>query len=170
MTSQEGENMNIDMMLHRIAGILIPIVGLAAAACAQPPAPGREQPPPPVVSPEVSADRRLTLRLFAPQAQAVRLTGSDIPGVGPGVAMTKGENGVWEVTLGPLDPGAYRYTFNVDGVPVVDPRSPSVPRLQAAPQPPTPRPPAPPTPKAAKMGVLTLVPTARNGKHQNLMF
>ncbi|HZO91357.1 MAG TPA: alpha/beta hydrolase-fold protein [Chthonomonadaceae bacterium] len=118
--------MNIDMMLHRIAGILIPIVGLAAAACAQPPAPGREQPPPPVVSPEVSADRRLTLRLFAPQAQAVRLTGSDIPGVGPGVAMTKGENGVWEVTLGPLDPGAYRYTFNVDGVPVVDPRSPSV--------------------------------------------
>ena len=39
--------------------------------------------------------------------------------------MTKGENGVWEVTLGPIDPGAYRYNFNVDGVPVIDPRNPS---------------------------------------------
>ena len=39
--------------------------------------------------------------------------------------MTKGENSVWEVTLGPLDPGAYRYTFNVNGVTVIDPRSPA---------------------------------------------
>jgi enterochelin esterase family protein len=40
--------------------------------------------------------------------------------------MTKDTNGVWEVTLGPLDPGAYRYTFDVDGVPVTDPRSASI--------------------------------------------
>ncbi len=40
--------------------------------------------------------------------------------------MTKGENGVWEVTLGPIDPGAYRYNFNVDGVAVIDPRNPSI--------------------------------------------
>ena len=30
--------------------------------------------------------------------------------------LTKGENGVWEVTVGPVDPGTYRYNFNVDGV------------------------------------------------------
>ena len=30
--------------------------------------------------------------------------------------MKKNDNGVWEVVLGPLDPGAYRYTFVVDGV------------------------------------------------------
>ncbi|MBZ5623909.1 MAG: esterase, partial [Acidobacteriia bacterium] len=39
---------------------------------------------------------------------------------------TKGENGVWEITLGPVDPGAYRYNFNVDGVTVIDPRNPSI--------------------------------------------
>jgi enterochelin esterase family protein len=39
--------------------------------------------------------------------------------------MTKGENGVWEVTLGPIAPGAYRYNFNVDGLSVIDPRSPA---------------------------------------------
>ncbi len=40
--------------------------------------------------------------------------------------MTKGANGVWEVTRGPLAPGAYRYNFNVDGVAVVDPRSAAI--------------------------------------------
>jgi len=43
-----------------------------------------------------------------------------------GAAMTKGANGVWEVTLGPLEPGAYRYNFNVGGLTVADPRSAAV--------------------------------------------
>jgi enterochelin esterase family protein len=33
---------------------------------------------------------------------------------------------VWEVTLGPVEPGAYRYQFSIGGVPVIDPRNPSV--------------------------------------------
>ena len=81
---------------------------------------------PQVVSPEVGEDRRVTFRILAPQAESVKLSGSDIPGNGQGAAMTKGENGVWEVMIGPLDPGAYRYNFNVDGVSVVDPRNPAV--------------------------------------------
>ncbi len=81
---------------------------------------------PQVVSPEVQSDRRVTFRLSAPQAETVRLSAGDIPGVGQGVALTKGENGVWAVTLGPLDPGAYRYTFNVNGVTVIDPRSSAI--------------------------------------------
>ena len=40
--------------------------------------------------------------------------------------MTKGTNGVWEVIVGPIDPGAYRYHFDVDGVSVVDPRSSAI--------------------------------------------
>jgi enterochelin esterase family protein len=79
-----------------------------------------------VTSPEVAADRRVTFRILAPKAQAVRLTGSDIPGNGQGAEMTKDPNGVWEVTLGPIEPGAYRYNFNVDGVSVIDPRSSSI--------------------------------------------
>jgi enterochelin esterase family protein len=93
---------------------------------AQPGRGGRGPQAPAVVSPEVSADRRVTFRIYAPQSQAVRLTGSDIPGNGPGAAMTKGENGVWEVTLGPIESGAYRYNFNADGVSTIDPRNPSV--------------------------------------------
>jgi len=81
---------------------------------------------PQVVSPEVAADRRGTFRILAQKAEAVRLTGSDIPGIGQGAEMKKDPNGVWEVTLGPIDPGAYRYNFNVDGVSVIDPRSPSI--------------------------------------------
>jgi enterochelin esterase-like enzyme len=80
---------------------------------------------PPVVSPEVLADRRITFRIRAPQAQAVRLVGNDIPGNLQGMPMTKGENNVFEVTLGPIEPGAYRYNFNVDEVTVIDPRNPS---------------------------------------------
>jgi enterochelin esterase family protein len=80
---------------------------------------------PQVVSPEVGPDRKVTFRVLAPNAESVRLTGSDIPGLGQGTPLTKGENGVWEVTQGPLPPGYYRYTFDVDGVAVVDPRNPA---------------------------------------------
>ena len=30
--------------------------------------------------------------------------------------MKKGDEGVWEATPGPLDPGTYRYLLDVDGV------------------------------------------------------
>jgi enterochelin esterase family protein len=80
-----------------------------------------------VVSPEVKADRQVVFRVLAPKAEAVRLNAGDLPG-NPGQArnLTKGENGVWELTVGPVDPGTYRYTFDVDGVQVVDPRSAAV--------------------------------------------
>ncbi len=87
---------------------------------------GRGSQAPQVVSPEVSADARITFRIFAPQAQAVRLAAGDIPGVGNTTSLTKADNGVWEVTLGPVEPGAYRYNFNVDGVATIDPRNPGV--------------------------------------------
>ena len=86
---------------------------------------GRGQAGPAVVSPEVGADRRITFRLVAAQAQAVRLNASDIPNLGQTATLTKGENNVWSTTVGPVDPGAYRYTFSVDGVATLDPRSPS---------------------------------------------
>jgi enterochelin esterase family protein len=80
---------------------------------------------PRVTSPEVATDGRVTFRILAPKAQAVRLSGTDIPNNVEGTPLTKGAEGVWEVTLGPLVPGAYRYNFNVDGVSVIDPRNAS---------------------------------------------
>jgi enterochelin esterase-like enzyme len=88
---------------------------------------GAQQAPPQFASTEVSADRHITFRVFAPRAGAVRLAGGDIPGVTPAAgAMTKAENGVWEVTIGPVPPGAYRYNFNIDGVATIDPRSSAI--------------------------------------------
>ena len=103
------------------------VMGLAPAALAQPPAGrGGGPPQPQVTSPELAADRRITFRILAPQAQAIRLAAGDIPGVGQTTQLTKGENGVWEVTIGPVDPGTYRYNFNVDGVTTIDPRNPFI--------------------------------------------
>lgn len=109
---------------------LLAIAVLAGVACpsktfAQ--APGGVQPPR-VISPELSPEKKVTFRILAPKAEAVRLGGSgDIPGTGFGQSspLTKGTNGVWEITVGPLNPGAYRYNFNVDGVSVIDPRNPA---------------------------------------------
>ena len=97
---------------------------LIAQPAAAPPR-GRGPQGPQVTSPELAPDRHITFRVLAPKAESVRLSAGDIPGNGPGVEMTKGTNGVWEVTLGPIDPGAYRYNFNVDGVSVIDPRNPA---------------------------------------------
>jgi len=104
---------------------VVAFAGLSPAAHAQQAGRGGAQQPQ-VVSPELSPDRRITFRILAPQAQAVRLAAGDIPGVGQTTQLTKGENGVWEVTIGPVDPGSYRYNFNVDGVSTIDPRSPFI--------------------------------------------
>jgi enterochelin esterase family protein len=81
---------------------------------------------PVVVSPEVGADRKVTFRIHAPKAESVGVFTTDIPGGFQPRPMKKGENGVWTATLGPIDPGTYRYLLNVDGVMMVDPRNQSV--------------------------------------------
>jgi len=82
--------------------------------------------PPTVTSPEVTPDRHIAFRILAPKATEVRVFSSDIFGAARQCDMTKTENGVWEASIGPIDSGAYRYNFNVDGVAVMDPRSASV--------------------------------------------
>src|SRR5688572_10461573 len=81
---------------------------------------------PQVTSPEVAADRRVAFRIYAPQAREIRLSASDIPGLGQNTRLTKADNGVWELTTPPLESGAYRYNFNVDGVATIDPRNATV--------------------------------------------
>jgi enterochelin esterase family protein len=110
------------LFLTAAATVLLAVSGVVPSSQAQFGPQG-----PRVVSPEVSADRRVTFRILAPKAEAVQLGSSgDIPGTGFGQPrpLTKGTNGVWEITVGPLPPGAYRYSFNVDGLTVVDPRNP----------------------------------------------
>jgi len=119
---KESRMMNQPSVLCLVMTVLLLGFGTVPPAGAQPRGPQGPQ----VTSPEVSADRQVTFRILAPQADAVRLIGGDIPGNGQGAEMTKNEEGVWEVTLGPLPPGTYRYHFNLDGVAVIDPRSPAI--------------------------------------------
>jgi len=106
-------------------------------AAAPPAGGGRGRGPagPVFISPEVLSDHRVTFRILAPQAETVGLNGSDIPQLAgggrgappnPGPTFTKAENGVWEATVGPINPGAYRYRFIVNGVAVIDPRNPGI--------------------------------------------
>jgi enterochelin esterase family protein len=92
-----------------------------------------------VRSPEILNDKRVTFRMSAPQATSVSVSGDwetipasaipdanapapaargTAPAAGMGgseVAMTKDENGIWSVTVGPLNSELYGYAFNIDG-------------------------------------------------------
>jgi len=71
---------------------------------------------PPVKSPEVSADGRVTFRLRAPNAKEVGVTFA-----GNKLAMQKDEQGVWSVTSDVLAPDYYTYSLVVDGSSLNDP-------------------------------------------------
>ena len=73
---------------------------------------GRER----FVSPEVHGDGRVTFRVRAPKAGEVLLH----LGGGKAQALAKDASGVWALTVGPLAPELYTYTFTVDGMRVLD--------------------------------------------------
>jgi enterochelin esterase-like enzyme len=79
---------------------------------------GAQTPPPPLVSPEVHADRTVTFRLRAPNAKevAVSMEGSAKP-----APMKKDDQDVWSATSEALEPDIYGYSFVVDGVGMLDP-------------------------------------------------
>jgi enterochelin esterase-like enzyme len=87
------------------------VLGTSLAAVAQ-------TPPPPVISPEVHADRSVTFRFRAPNDKEVAVS---IEGVPKPLAMQKDDHGVWSVTTEPLAPDYYGYSFIADGVSMFDP-------------------------------------------------
>lgn len=95
-------------------------VSRASAAASPPPLPtGPSQP-----GPKVLPDRRVVFALTAPQANQVMLNLQNDVGPSPAantVPMTRGPDGVWSVTVGPLAPNWYGYGYVVDGVDIADP-------------------------------------------------
>jgi enterochelin esterase-like enzyme len=79
----------------------------------------------PFVSPEVHGDRRVTFRVRAPKASEVSVLGD---WVAPNTKqpMARGAEGIWSVTLGPLETGLSIYAFTVDGVTTPDPINPRI--------------------------------------------
>ncbi|MGH9657363.1 MAG: alpha/beta hydrolase [Bryobacteraceae bacterium] len=103
------------MNLRRFALAL----SIAAQSLAQPPRADTR------VSPEVHPDRRVTFRVRAPKASEVTFFG-DWMTAGAIQKMTRDASGVWSVTLGPLEPSVYIYTFAVDGLTIADPVNPRI--------------------------------------------
>jgi len=75
-------------------------------------------------SPEILDDQKVTFRLRAPNATDVAVNG-DWP-QGRGVKMTKDDAGIWSATVGPLTPELWAYTFNVNGVSLLDSANPNI--------------------------------------------
>lgn len=83
-----------------------------------------------VVSPEVLPDHRVTFRIKAPKAAEVTITG-DWMGSAPAPKLTRDDQGIWSITLGPFEPSIYIYSFTVDGVAIPDPVNPRI-KLRAS--------------------------------------
>ncbi len=75
-----------------------------------------------LVSTEIAPDRQVTFRIWAPKASEVTLRGDWMEGPGTQV-LAKDDRGVWSVSVGPLAPDLYSYSFVVDGVKTVDPKN-----------------------------------------------
>jgi enterochelin esterase family protein len=72
-------------------------------------------------STQVNPDRSVTFRLKAAHADKVSVVGDwDWKTT---TALTRGDDGVWSVTLGPLMPDVYQYAFKIDDLQIPDPEN-----------------------------------------------
>jgi enterochelin esterase family protein len=112
--------MNVPASLHLAAAFLLTV----STASAQTP---QRQPTPndTLKSPQVLADNRVAIRIYAPKASDVTVSG-DFLGGRPAEKLTKDAHGVWSATFGPLRPDYYTYTLVVDGVRTADPKNPVI--------------------------------------------
>ena len=77
----------------------------------------------PIESPVVHPDRTVTFSIKAKDARIVELSGQFMKGNRP---LKADDAGLWTITVGPLEPNLYPYSFVVDGVSVTDPNNPNV--------------------------------------------
>lgn len=73
---------------------------------------------PSLQSPDVQSDGRVTFRFRDPNAQKVVV---NIEGAKAPLVMEKDERGIWSATSGPLAADLYGYSFEADGVHLLDP-------------------------------------------------
>jgi enterochelin esterase-like enzyme len=78
------------------------------------------QRPPSISSPDVHPDNRITFRFFARNATRVML---DAQFLSSPVPMKKDDSGVWSITVDPVKPDIYPYSFWVDSIQLSDPNN-----------------------------------------------
>jgi enterochelin esterase family protein len=98
-----------------------PLAANAAAPAGANAAVPKTAKPPPVVSPEIAADHRVTFRIKAANAKEVQVRGQWAKDPLP---MVRGEYGVWSATSAPIDGGVWEYSLVVDGLAMIDPGNP----------------------------------------------
>jgi len=99
--------------------ILSSLLLIGLGGFAQPTGPGFNR----LRSPVVNPDHTVTFSLDAAKATQVELM------FGPGMSrqpFQKDENGIWKITIGPLEPDLYTYGIFVDGLRIVDPLNPEM--------------------------------------------
>lgn len=78
------------------------------------------QRPPSISSPDVHADHSITFRYYSRSAKKVSLSGEFLSAPIPLVPDT---SGIWSLTIPPVKPDIYPYTFWVDSVQIADPNN-----------------------------------------------
>jgi enterochelin esterase family protein len=81
-----------------------------------------------IKSAEILPDNSVIFRLLSKDASNIAVSGDWMPGFGASVPMVKNDTNLWSLTVGPLKPELYSYTFLIDGVRVIDPNNPQVKR------------------------------------------
>jgi enterochelin esterase family protein len=80
-----------------------------------------------IISPDVHPNRTVTFKLLAPEAHSVAIAPGPLTVAVNGgydqIPFQKGEDGLWEVTIGPVAQDIYVYRLIVDGVTMVDPNN-----------------------------------------------
>jgi enterochelin esterase-like enzyme len=76
-----------------------------------------------IASPELMPDGKVTFRLYSKDASKVTVAGEWQSGLNAVETLVKNDTGLFTLTVGPLKPELYGYTFAVDGVKTIDPNN-----------------------------------------------
>lgn len=76
-----------------------------------------------ILSPEILPDNKVTFRIYAKDAQNITVSGEWQTGFNARETLARNDTGLFSLTVGPLKPELYGYTFSVDGVNTIDPNN-----------------------------------------------
>jgi enterochelin esterase-like enzyme len=76
-----------------------------------------------LISPDIHMDHSITFRLYARNAHTVKL---DAQFLKSPLFLTKDTSGIWSVTVAPVQPDIYPYSYWVDSVQIADPNNPLI--------------------------------------------
>ncbi|WP_435357956.1 esterase [Emticicia sp. SJ17W-69] len=78
------------------------------------------QRPPAISSPNINPDKSITFKYYSKNAKRVSLSGEFLKSP---ISMKSDTSGIWSVTVPPMTPDIYPYSFYVDSVQIADPNN-----------------------------------------------